>query len=85
MKENHIEAVFLEPGSSLYYFTGVRWGRSERLFGMVFPATGKPVYVVPAFEEQRSRELIPAGSEIRIWQEDENPPSGLPKRFMTAT
>src|ERR1700761_7579951 len=73
MKENGIGAIFLEPGPSLFYFTGIRWGRSERMFGMLFPAAGEPVYVVPAFEEQRSRELIPPHSEIRIWQEDESP------------
>jgi Xaa-Pro dipeptidase len=73
MKENGIEAIFLEAGSSLFYFTGIRWDRSERMFAMLFPASGEPVYVVPAFEEGRSRELIPPGSEIRIWQEDESP------------
>jgi Xaa-Pro dipeptidase len=77
MKENGIGAILLEPGPSLFYFTGIRWGRSERMFGMLFPATGEPVYVVPAFEERRSRELIPAGSEIRIWQEDESPAARL--------
>lgn len=66
-------AIFLEPGSSLYYFTGVRWGRSERMFGLVLPARGEPVYIVPGFEEDRAREVIPAGNEVRVWQEDENP------------
>ena len=32
-----IGAVFLEGGSSLFYFTGTRWGGSERTFGMVLP------------------------------------------------
>jgi Xaa-Pro dipeptidase len=73
MKENSIGAIFLEAGSSLFYFTGIHWGRSERMFAMLFPANGEPVYVVPGFEEGRSRELIPRGSEIRIWQEDESP------------
>lgn len=73
MKEHNIGAIFLEAGSSLFYFTGIRWGRSERMFAMLFPASGEPVYVVPAFEEGRSRELIPPGSEVRVWQEDESP------------
>ena len=68
-----LAAIFLEPGPSMFYFTGVHWGRSERMFAMLFPASGEPVYVVPAFEEARSRELIPQGGEIRIWQEDESP------------
>lgn len=73
MAENQIAAIFLEPGASLFYFTGVQWGRSERLFGAVFPASGELVYVVPGFEETRAHEVIPAGSEVRIWQEDEDP------------
>src|SRR4051794_27088639 len=32
MADNHIDAVILEGGSSLFYFTGVRWGLSERPF-----------------------------------------------------
>lgn len=73
MAENHLDAVLLEPGSSLSYFTGVRWGRSERTFAMVFPAKGEPIYIVPGFEEQRAKELIDPASEVRVWQEDENP------------
>ena len=30
MVENNIGAICLEGGSSLFYFTGVRWGLSER-------------------------------------------------------
>ena len=32
MAENRIDAIFIEGGSSLFYFTGVRWGLSERPF-----------------------------------------------------
>jgi len=41
MTENHIDAVILEGGSSLFYFTGVRWGLSERPFIAVLPAKGE--------------------------------------------
>jgi Xaa-Pro dipeptidase len=66
-------ALYLAPGSSLYYFTGIRWGLSERLMGMVIPQKGAPVLVCPAFEEGRLRELLRWPIEIRIWQEDESP------------
>src|SRR5262245_17838380 len=58
MRENKIQAVFLEGGSSMFYFTGTRWGHSERTFGMVLPAEGEPAWVVPGFEEARAREVI---------------------------
>ena len=73
MRESKIGAILLEGGSSLFYFTGTRWGLSERTFAMVFPADGEPAWVVPAFEEARAREVIRFGSDIRTWEEDESP------------
>jgi Xaa-Pro dipeptidase len=73
MKENGLGAVYVESGSSLFYYTGVRWGRSERMFAMVIPAEGDPAWVCPAFEEERARELVPFGNDIRTWEEHESP------------
>ena len=73
MKEFGLSAVILEPGPAMLYLTGVRWGKSERTFAVVLPAKGDPVWVLPAFEEMRARELIKVGDDIRIWQEDESP------------
>lgn len=73
MSENGIDAIFLEGGTSMFYFTGVRWGNSERTFGVVIPAKGDLAWVTPAFEEQRARELIKFSNDVRVWQEDESP------------
>jgi Xaa-Pro dipeptidase len=73
MKELGFQAVVLEPGAAMSYFTGVRWGKSERTFAVVLPLKGEPVWVLPGFEEGRARELIHAGDDIRVWQEDESP------------
>ena len=73
MAEGGIDAVFIEPGSSLFYYTGVRWGTSERTFGFVLPRNGEPAYVCPAFEEARARELTKFSNDIRTWEEDESP------------
>ena len=67
------DALFLAPGTSLYYFSGVHWGLSERLLGLVIPRTGSPILVVPAFEEGRLRERLHLPFEVRAWQEDESP------------
>ena len=73
MKEAGLAALLLEPGPAMVYLTGVRWGRSERLFAALIPQSGDAAWVLPAFEETRAREVLPAGAAIRLWQEDENP------------
>jgi Xaa-Pro dipeptidase len=67
------DALFFAPGTSLYYFTGIRWGLSERLAGLVLPRAGKPVAFCPGFEEGRFREQLRFPIEVRVWQEDESP------------
>jgi Xaa-Pro dipeptidase len=67
------DAMFVAPGTSLYYFTGIRWGVSERLLALVLPRTGDPIVVVPGFEEGRMREKLRFAAEVRAWQEDESP------------
>jgi Xaa-Pro dipeptidase len=71
--ENKQDALFLEGGMNLQYFTKVNWWRSERTFGAVFSPKRDPVWVCPAFERERAEELIPEGQEIRVWQEHESP------------
>src|SRR5215469_8175797 len=71
--EPKYDALFVAPGTSLYYFTGIRWGMSERLLALVLPRTGDPIVVVPAFEEGRMREKLQFPAEVRIWQEDQSP------------
>jgi Xaa-Pro dipeptidase len=73
MKANGIGAVLVEAGSSLVYFTGVEWHRSERLTAAVLPAEGDPCIVTPFFEEPSVRETLAIPCEVRVWQEDENP------------
>lgn len=78
LARNQIDAVALAGGTSLDYFTGIRWGNSERLFVFILPQNGKPFYVCPAFEEERVRERMaqaPLGRESRVytWDEDDDP------------
>jgi Xaa-Pro aminopeptidase len=73
MRANGIGAVLIEPGSSLIYFTGVRWGRSERLTAAILPAEGDPCIVTPFFEEPSIRETLAIPADVRVWQEDQDP------------
>ena len=73
MREQRVDAIYIEPGSSMFYYTGMRWGTSERMFATVIPARGEIAWVCPKFEEERARELIKMGTDIRTWEEDESP------------
>ena len=91
MNENALDAILLMEGTSLKYFTGIRWWGGERLFALVLPAKGAAFYVCPAFEEGRAREQIANALEgepdVRTWQEDESPyqhlAQGLKERGIT--
>ena len=73
MGENRMDAVFFDGGTSLHYFTGMHWGNSERLMGMVLPKSGDPIYITPAFEKTRALEQVKFGHDVRTWQEHEDP------------
>jgi Xaa-Pro dipeptidase len=79
MAEQRIDALMLCSGTSLVYFTNMRWSGAERLFAFVLPRTGEPFVVCPAFEEDRAREQIALGpfggpkADVRTWQEHESP------------
>ena len=68
-----LDAIYLEAGPSLRYYTGVRWGLSERLLGAVLPARGELAYVCPGFEGERLAEQLGAEARILVWQEHESP------------
>lgn len=78
LAENKIDALIIAGGSSLGYFTGMRWWQSERFFAFVLPANGDVFHVCPKFEEERAREQISKGplganAEVRTWEEDQSP------------
>lgn len=72
MAEQGIDAVLVEGGVSLNYFTGINWGRSERLFAMILPKNGEPQYIAPKFEEGRAQEQV-GSARLLTWEEHESP------------
>jgi Xaa-Pro dipeptidase len=73
MAERKIGALLVEPGSSLAYFTGIKWHRSERTTLAILPARGEAIIVTPAFEEPSVRETLLIPGQVRPWDEHENP------------
>jgi Xaa-Pro dipeptidase len=72
-----IDALMLTGGTSLNYFTNIRWGLSERMLSVVIPVRGQAFLVCPAFEEERAREQLHGGpmadTEVLTWHEHESP------------
>ena len=73
LKETGLQAVIIASGSSLEYFTGARWGNSERFFGTIITREGEPAWVTPAFEKARALEQVTIGKDVRAWEEHESP------------
>jgi Xaa-Pro dipeptidase len=68
-----LDALYINAGTNLYYFTGTRWNPSERLVGAVLFATGELHYIVPEFEIGTIQDFIEVEGEIVPWQEHESP------------
>lgn len=73
MQEKGIDALYLDVSSSMVYFTGLNFRRTERMHAAVLPARGEIVYVSPAFEVEKLRTMTSFGDKIAVWEEDEDP------------
>ncbi len=73
MRDRGIAAIYLNAGSNLRYFTGVKWSPSERMVGAVLPADGPLAYIAPAFEEGTIRDFREVDGAIHTWHEHESP------------
>ena len=52
LREQKMEALILDAGTSLEYFTGISWWPSERTMVAIVPATGTISYVCPALKNR---------------------------------
>ena len=73
MRDRNVAACLIEAGSSLEYFTGIRWWRSERTTAALIPASGRTVVVTPFFEVPSIEESLTIGADVRPWHEDQSP------------
>lgn len=73
LSKKGIDALFVEGGSNLSYFTNTDWWSSERVFGFLLSPHADMVWICPAFEKKRAEEVISFGNDIRVWQEHESP------------
>jgi len=73
MRDAGVDALLITAGASLRYFSGISWGASERLVGLLLTATGDPVVICPAFEVGSLAHALKIPADIRLWEEHESP------------
>jgi Xaa-Pro dipeptidase len=73
MRDQKVAACLIEAGSSLEYFTGIRWWRSERTTAALVPASGQTVVITPFFEVPSVEESLTVDADVRPWHEDQSP------------
>lgn len=73
MAANGIQGIYLNAGTNLYYFTGLKWYASERLVGALLLATGELMYVAPHFEQDSLTDFMLMDAPFHGWHEHESP------------
>ncbi len=73
MAEQGLAAAYLNAGTNLYYFTGTRWGASERMVGALLLADGSLNYIAPHFEISTLEGYMLIEGQVHGWQEHESP------------
>lgn len=73
MQAAGLDALYLNAGTNLLYFTGTRWSPSERMVGALIPAQGAPRYIAPAFELGTLQGFLRVPGDVHCWEEHENP------------
>lgn len=73
MARHNIDAIYLNAGTNMTYFTGTAWYASERMVGAILPQSGALEYIAPAFEEGSLRDHMGIDGPINGWQEHESP------------
>lgn len=73
MQANNIDAIYVNAGTNLTYFTGMRWYASERMVGAILPATGRVQYIAPYFEIGSLNGYKVIDGPIHGWQEHQSP------------
>jgi Xaa-Pro aminopeptidase len=66
------DGLYATPSSNLFYLTGIRFDRSERLTALFLFKDREPFVVCPSFEANRLRTMS-AVEEVHAWEETEDP------------
>ncbi|MCG8275101.1 Xaa-Pro peptidase family protein [Stenotrophomonas sp. NLF4-10] len=73
MRDAGADALLVTAGMSLRWFTGIGWGASERLVGLLLTQHGEPLLIAPNFEEGSLDAVLRIAAGKRLWEEHEDP------------
>lgn len=73
MKLQNAQAMYLNAGTNLLYFTGTHWHASERMVGAILLPNGDLHYIAPSFEKGTLLDFMAIEGEIHCWEEHESP------------
>lgn len=73
LNANQLDALYINAGTNLQYFTNTQWNPSERLVGALLFADGTLKYIVPEFEIGTFNDYIGITGELIPWAEHESP------------
>jgi Xaa-Pro dipeptidase len=73
MREQNVCALYLDAGTNLHYYTGLKWYKSERMVGAILPAEGNLEFIAPHFEEGSLQDNMLIQGHYNGWHEDESP------------
>lgn len=73
MKADNVEAMYVNAGTNLLYFTGTHWHASERLVGAIILPNEEVHYIVPNFEIGTIQDFLEIEGTIHGWEEHESP------------
>jgi Xaa-Pro dipeptidase len=73
MQQQGISAIYLNAGTNLYYFTGLKWSASERMVGALLCADGQLHYIAPYFEQDSLNDFMLIEAPFHGWHEHQSP------------
>lgn len=73
MRALGVAAMYINAGTNLRYFTGMKWRASERLVGALLPAQGPLEFVAPWFEVGTLQEYMVLPGKVNAWHEHDSP------------
>lgn len=73
MQAENVSVMYLNAGTNLFYFTGMRWHASERMVGALLFQDGSLEYTAPKFEEGTILDFMLVKGQVNCWEEHESP------------